>query len=255
MRHVDILDILVKKQDTFLSTTVYRKPTATDRLLDYGSNHPSCHKKSVVKTLYRRAAILCSNEADFKREKTNLKNIFKKNNYPLRRFAEWTSPTQRETESEDPNFFISAPYIPRVSETAARILKRGNVFLAHSPSNTLRRQLMKIKDKRSKEDTSGVVYSIPCKDCHLSYVGETGRKLGIRLSEHERDLRLKNNPRSHVFQHQRDTGHSMDLDATQILYHAKNTEKRMFLESWATNANSLNRAKELNDAYVALRNQ
>ena len=87
----------------------------------------------------------------------------------------------------------------------------------------------------------------------MSYVGETGRKLGVRLSEHERDVRLGNNPRSNVFQHVRDNGHSMDIDATKILYHASHTGKRMFLESWATNANTLNRAKELNGAYTALK--
>ena len=173
--------------------------------------------------------------------------------YPLRRFVEWTSQLQVEPTEDDTKFYISAPYIRGVSETAARILKRGKVHLAHKPANTLKRQLVKIKDRRNKEESSGVVYSIPCKDCHLTYVGETGRKLGVRLSEHERDLRLGNNSRSNVFQHQRDTGHSMDLTATKILYHAPQLGKRLFLESWATNANTLNRAKDLNNAYSALR--
>lgn len=87
--------------------------------------------------------------------------------------------------------------------------------------NTLRQQLVTIKDKRKKEDCSGVVYSIPCNDCTMSYVGETCRQ----LSEHRRDVRLGNNPRSKVLQHVRDMNHSMDFEATKILYCAKNFEQ------------------------------
>ena len=247
------LDILIQRREGKLSTSVFRKKVCTNRLLDYESYHPSVHKKSVVRTLYNRAKKLCSSEENFREEKDVLKSIFKKNNYPPRKFVEWTSERQIEPESQPSEKFISAPYIKGVSEVASRVLKKGKIRLAHKPMNTLRRQLVNIKDKRRKEDCAGVVYSIPCNDCPLSYVGETGRQLGIRISEHQRDVRLKNNPRSNVLQHVRDTGHSMDFESTKILYYEQNSEKRLFLESWATNINTLNRAKDLNPAYAALK--
>ena len=43
------------------------------------------------------------------------------------------------------------------------------------------------KDNRSLEDSTGVVYQIPCKDCHRVYVGETGRKFGVRKAEHKQE--------------------------------------------------------------------
>ncbi|XP_076049339.1 uncharacterized protein LOC143030017 [Oratosquilla oratoria] len=46
------LDVMVKRVGDILITSVYRKVTHTDRSLDFGSDHPTCHKKSVVKTLW-----------------------------------------------------------------------------------------------------------------------------------------------------------------------------------------------------------
>ncbi|XP_076036098.1 uncharacterized protein LOC143022047 [Oratosquilla oratoria] len=45
------LDALVTHNGHSLSTSVSRKSMHTDRLLDYESNHPACHKRSVVKTV------------------------------------------------------------------------------------------------------------------------------------------------------------------------------------------------------------
>ena len=49
--------------------------------------------------------------------------------------------------------------------------------------------IMKSLDKISLEDSTGVVYQIhvPCKDCDKGYVGETGRKFGVRKAEHKQE--------------------------------------------------------------------
>ena len=41
---------------------------------------------------------------------------------------------------------------------------------------------------RSPQDTAGVVYQIPCRDCDKVYVGETGRRYGAREKEHQKDV-------------------------------------------------------------------
>ena len=55
------------------------------------------------------------------------------------------------------------------------------------PLSKLRGFLVHPKDKRTPEDSTGVVYQIPCKDCDKFYVGETGRKFGVRKSEHQKE--------------------------------------------------------------------
>ena len=49
------LDTITTRRGTQFEVNVYRKPTHTDRYLDFHSHDPMCHKKSVVSTLLRKA--------------------------------------------------------------------------------------------------------------------------------------------------------------------------------------------------------
>ena len=51
------LDCLVSRDNNELRTTVYRKPTHTDRLLDESSYNPTSHKATTIRTLTRRAQL------------------------------------------------------------------------------------------------------------------------------------------------------------------------------------------------------
>ena len=55
------LDVLLHhNNDGTLFTSVYRKPTHTDKYLNFDSHHPLMHKVAVVRTLVSRANALCS---------------------------------------------------------------------------------------------------------------------------------------------------------------------------------------------------
>ena len=56
------LDVSVQQmEDGSLATSVYRKPTHTDRYLQYSSHHPVNEKVSVARTLFSRAISITSN--------------------------------------------------------------------------------------------------------------------------------------------------------------------------------------------------
>ena len=102
------------------------------------------------------------------------------------------------------------------------------------------------KDKDKSEDKQVAVYKIKCCDCQASYIGETGRKLRTRLTEHKRATR-NGDVNNRIAKHNLKTKHQIDRDsATCITYST--------LESWFTNLEQtpLNRSQQLPAPYKRL---
>ncbi|XP_023211834.1 uncharacterized protein LOC111614700 [Centruroides sculpturatus] len=104
------------------------------------------------------------------------------------------------------------------------------------------------KTVRNQLDVAGVVYKVSC-DClqAKSYVGETGRKLEIRLKEHEAAIRLKRQE-SPWYQHCVNYNCKINRDSVRILYKMENLFKRRVVEHLCIieHANLLNQNVGLN---------
>jgi hypothetical protein len=80
--------------------------------------------------------------------------------------------------------------------------------MAFCATNTIYKQF---SDKiiQNKTNSSGI-YKLKCNTCNNSYVGQTGRSLGIRHKQHTRYIYKKNNPVSayalHILNNKRDYG-------------------------------------------------
>ena len=61
---------------------VYRKPTHTDRYLDFHSSHPISAKRAVVRALMDRAENVCSEPDILAKEMEHLNKVFHYINYP-----------------------------------------------------------------------------------------------------------------------------------------------------------------------------
>ena len=59
------LDVnIIRQSNGYMKFKVYRKPTSTDRYLDYNSFNPTSHKISTATALQRRAYTICSDPID-----------------------------------------------------------------------------------------------------------------------------------------------------------------------------------------------
>ena len=92
-----------------------------------------------------------------------------------------------------------------------KAFKSHEVTLVHKPFNSLRSQLVHVKDKTENLKKCGTVYHIHCERCDKDYVDETSRLLETRLKEHlSRNL-------SAVHEHCQLTGHSVDSKTQKFL--------------------------------------
>ena len=101
----------------------------------------------------------------------------------------------------------------------------------------------------------GVVYRIPCGGCPKVYVGQTGRTLKHRLTEHRRALRIGDVASSAVAEHALSTGHPVDLSQSEVIDSQPFFTTRCLLESWhiQRHPETLNRGKgTLPEVYTAL---
>ena len=93
--------------------------------------------------------------------------------------------------------------------------------MSNQSSHTLELQLIEFKDKIPIKDKTDVVYKMYCNDCDRKYIGETGRNLTTRLSEHQRDIR-NGKEQSQVFQHVRDNDHNFNFSEPEIILRIAN---------------------------------
>jgi len=83
---------------------------------------------------------------------------------------------------------VVVSYVKGLSEAFARILKLHSIATANRPHRTLRNFVVHPKDKVKDEEKTELIYCVPCKNCSSSYVGETGRKFGLRIKEHKKEV-------------------------------------------------------------------
>ncbi|KAL9971911.1 hypothetical protein ACROYT_G018133 [Oculina patagonica] len=130
----------------------------------------------------------------------------------------------KEPENEK-KIYALAPYIKGISERLQRAFKSHEVTLIHKPVNSLRSQLVHVKDKTSNLKKCGTVYQVQCEQCNKEYVGETSRLLETRMKEHQ----SRNS--SAIHEHCRLEGHSVDTSKTKVLATEINTFKRRVKEA------------------------
>ena len=95
----------------------------------------------------------------------------------------------------------------------------------HKPVNSLRSQLVRVKDTTVNLKKCGTVYQIHCEKCNKEYVGETARSLEIRVKEHQ------SRSSSAIYEHCRLEGNSVDPTKTKVLLTEVNTFKRRIKEA------------------------
>ena len=186
-RRLPFLDVqLHRMEDGSLKTSVYRKPTHTNRYLHFNSHHAVSVKRGVIQCLFNRARAITDGAEDIKNEEEFLYTVLGDNGYDRHFVKQSQSHSRRpeDTSQEQPKDTIVLPYVRGLSEDIRRICKRYNIRVALRPNTTIRQSLVRVKDPIPKEQKTSVVYEVPC-ICGRSYIGEIIQTLKQRLYQHQ----------------------------------------------------------------------
>ena len=156
------------------------------------------------------------------------------------------SDTQSHQPNNDEHKYVSAPYIKGASEKMTRILKPHKIILANKTTTTLKSKLQSLKDPVPLNETTNIIYQIPCSDCDQVYIGETSRNINKRNEEHKNAIGRRDQ-NSQIFQHVTQELHQVQWNNTRILDRNNNLKQRKFIEACYTQANpkAINRAVDI----------
>lgn len=240
---INFLDVLVQRTERGIETSVYRKPTHSDRYINFLSNHNTIVFINTMKTMTHRAIKYCSTSELLFYEIHHLEKVFAENGYPEELITRYVSngltlnnvddmksdnKNDHDKESEQSEkITLRIPFDPHLNKYMLKVCKRLGIKLASCKSPTLGQQLIKRRPKTSTMDTKGVVYEIKCTSCDCIYIGQTGRALCQRITEHK--LSCKNVQETHckpkddgkndsgTSMHVFETGHDLDFDNVKVL--------------------------------------
>ena len=186
--------LLWRKEDGSLDVMVYRKPTHTDRYLNFQSHHPHHVKRGLVRCLHDRARNITSSQDNLAQEEHHIAVVLRQNGYPdaFIRSSAREQPIQdlddQEMEQQDDDMqrppLVMLPYVAGISDDVRRVCRRFSLNVIFNSGRSLWLVLTKVKDTLPVEKQSKVVYQIPC-SCGMTYIGETARRLKTRMKEHQ----------------------------------------------------------------------
>ena len=259
---ISFLDIkLIVNEQRYIVTNWYQKKTFSGRYLNYFSHHTQCNKIAIIYSLVDRA-IKLSHCSFHKKNLTFIKDLLLQNNYPLnliefsnKKRLKKLSNIQNSPHNNNNNkkMFISLRYVKEMEKFINHLFKQHNTNVIYSINNKLNNIIKLGKDKTKISDNVNVVYKINCKNCDASYVGQSGRRLDVRIKEHtQKYINQDNN--SSLYTHATNNNHDIDLTNIKILDTECNRGKRLFIHTQKNYINKQFEITKLHNHYTPLTN-
>ena len=140
------LDITIHKTPVNIKISIYRKPTFTDTIIPYTSNHPTQHKYAAVRFLYNCLEAYQLHTAEYQHEENIIHNILHNNSFPILPRKPYPSPPSQPEKLL--HHLTQSPHFQDIY-------------------------------------THSGIYKLTCPDCGKAYTGQTGRDFRTCFNEHK----------------------------------------------------------------------
>ncbi|XP_019882893.2 uncharacterized protein LOC109609951 [Camponotus floridanus] len=262
---ISFLDTVVIRSDGCLLTDWFRKPTCSNRFINFHSKHPMKYKLNTIYSLVDRAILLADSQFHAKNIDT-VRRILSNNCFPsqiINRYVQKrlqflkhrdNANIDNECDNAVASSYISLPFVDGLSDEFDHVFKNIGLNVDYNVPKKLNVLIKRGKDKLPTNNMTEVVYKLDCKNCNKSYIGQTKRHLCTRIKEHRNNIKVHESNFSVISKHKVDFNHDFDWSAPVILHSEKHARKREFAEMFYIKKldNTINLQKDtdnLNDIY------
>ena len=171
------LDTLTKPTPNSIESTVYRKPTHTDRYLDYNSNHPISAKLFVIHTLIHRAKQVCSTPEFITKKMTTCTKSYKTITILHSSFSK-PNPNRKPNPSRGKfieGIRVVIPYIKGLREQYRHTLAKYRVIDFFEGTSTIKPLLIHPENPSPDTQKTDIIYhpKCPAHNCTAEYMCDT----------------------------------------------------------------------------------
>jgi len=214
---LNCMDITIHKTPMNIKISVYRKPTFTDTIIPYTSNHPTQHKYAAVRFLYNLLDAYQLHTAEYQHEENIFQNILHNNSFPILPRKPYPRPPSQPEKQLAKRKCATFKNTGRETTFITTLFKHTNRRIAYRTNNNLLRHLTQSPHSQDIYTHSGV-YKLTDPDCGKAYIGQIDRDLRTRFIEHKRSFR-HNTPTSKYARHLTTNRHAFGniQDTMQIL--------------------------------------
>ena len=189
------LDVLITRSSSGFKTSVYHKPSFSGVSSNFNSFISEEYKVGLIFTLLFRTFSIVSDFSRFHSEVSHLKEILKKNAFPIKLIDSCIKNFLNEKlvtlTAEKKDLVIVFPFLGKLSLDLRTRLRNNTIknlpfckIRVIFKSSIRISNFFQFKDKMPYCLRSNVVYKFSCGRCNAAYYGETCRHLSVRVGEH-----------------------------------------------------------------------
>jgi hypothetical protein len=130
---ISYLHISIHRTPTSIRTSIYRKPTFTDTIITYTSNHSSQHKYAAVKFLFNRLNTYNLQE-EYRQEMNTIHYILHNNSYPITpHHPPIHTPRHKQITQRPKKKWAIFTYVGKETSYLTNVLRKTHLKIAFAP--------------------------------------------------------------------------------------------------------------------------
>jgi hypothetical protein len=135
--NLNYLHISINRTPTHLTTAIFRKPTFTDTIIPFTSNHSRQHKYAAIRYLYDRLNSYDLEQQEYQQELNIIHNILHNNSFPIIPHRARAPNRDKQSLNHTTRKWACFTYVGKETSYVTNIFKRTDLKSTFRTTNTL----------------------------------------------------------------------------------------------------------------------